>query len=674
MSYFSKAEQDFLLKIINAAPVTRPMEDIALWVEGKRLLPASTPIPGHWRNAITPYGIEIMNSLSPNSGIQRVVVMKSRKCGLTTIMENAIAYYMLENPSEILYATASEDLAKDWGNNKIMSVIESMGGLDRITANKTSAKSRRTGDTSDKKEYIGGSLDVMSSNSKRARRQLDKRCLFIDEVDGVEAVTNTGEGKWTEIMFGHTASWGTKKKIALFGSPTIYETSLTYEYYKQGDCRRFLVPCPYCGELIELRLDIENSASFGLKAETKAGEIISAFYVCENCGEPIRNEQKLDMYNENPKCLKYPKKKIEKYKWEATKKPDDIAWRSYGLNALYSPIGMLTFADVAKAKAKAEAGESVDMRSYINIYVGKPYKDEATRPTLSKVLEHRGEYSRGVVPPGVLFLTMACDVQRGSKNNPDNPPRIECEVMGTGYGYKTWSVEYMVFAGEVDDPYGGAWEDMYQWIKEINGTFYSGSGIPFQLKMIGIDSGDAADGRAEKVYRFCERWSPFAYPIKGFSQLTARRHEKADIPGAASFKKYRTAKIGTAGEYVLEISTAYYKDVFFGRMNINATKDNPHPNGYCDFPADYADDYFVQLTNSEKLASGGFKDIGAHEALDCRIYNLCLSDAWLDAEVRRMKDEAVKKGADSSWVQMTINAKTVLEQLQIYLSAFSAEK
>ena len=674
MSQLTADDREFLLEVLEAAPVKRPIEDIAEWVEGRRILPPSTPIPGPWRNSVTPYGIEIMNSLSPNSGIQRVTIMKSRKCGLTTIIENAVAYYMLENPSEILYTTASEDLAKDWGDKKIMKVIESLNGLDRITVNSTNAKTRRSADKTLKKEYIGGTLDIMSSNSKSARRQLDKRGLFIDEVDGVEAVTTTGEGKWTEILFGHTASWGTRRKIALFGSPTVEETSLTHEYFLQGDCRRFMVPCPYCGHLIELNLDMESNSVFGLKAETLAGEIIDAYYICPHCGEPIRNEQKLEMYSDHPRCLKYPEKEIEKYRWEPTKKPEDSAWRSYQLNALYSPIGMLTFTDVAKARAKAEAGDDEDMRSYVNIYKGKAYKQKGSRPAFEKMLEHRGTYSRGTVPPGVLFLTMACDVQRGSENKPDNPPRIELEVMGTGIGYKTWSIDYRVFEGSTDDAYAGAWEDMYQWMKGINGTFYNKDGVEFQLKKIAIDSGDAAKNkegvsRSEIVYRFCERWAPFAYPIKGFSQLAARRDEEADIPGAASFKKYRKAKIGTAGEEVIEISTAYYKESLFARLNINATEDNPHPNGYCDFPRDYPDDYFVQLTNSEKIV-GGFKDINPHEALDCRIYNLCMSDVWLEEQVKRLREQKRAKGANETWVRMNINSRTVLERLQTQMLAY----
>jgi phage terminase large subunit GpA-like protein len=668
----SKADKEFLLGIIAAAPVKRPVEDIAAWVEGRRILPASTPIPGPWHNAVTPYGVEIMQSLAPNSGIQKVAVMKSRKCGLTTIMENVIGYYILENPSEILYATASDDLARDWGENKIMPVIESMGGLDRITANVTNAKSRRTGDRSDKKEYIGGKLDIMSSQSKRARRQLDKRCLFIDEVDGVEAVTSTGEGKWIPILEGHTASWGSKRKIAIFGSPTVWETSLTREYYEQGDCRHFFVPCPYCGEPVELRLDIDSNSACGLKAETAAGEITGAYYLCERCGEPIRNEQKLEMFSEHPRALKHPGKAVEKYHWRPTQKPADAAWRSYYINALYSPIGMLTFTDIAKARAKAEAGDHNDMRSYINIYAGLPYKDAGSRPRLSKVLEHRGAYTRGTVPPGVLFLTMACDVQRGSARGSGSPPRVECEIMGTGLGYKTWSIDYWVETGPVDDPYSGAWEALYQRTRDVKGVFYSKDGIPFQIQMIGIDSGDAAEGRSEIVYRFCERWSPWAFPIKGFGRLSARSGEKADIPGTNSFKKYRMARIGSGGEHVLEVSTAHYKAALFSRLNINAAEDNRRPNGYCDFPADYSDDYFIQLTNSERREGGSFHDLGAHEAMDCRIYNLALSDAWLAAQVSIARSEAKAAGANPVRVEMAINARVVLERLQKQLLACGA--
>ena len=623
------------------------------------MLPTSTPIPGPWRNSVTPYGIEIMNSLAPNSGIQMVVVMKSRKCGLTTIMENVVGYYIIENPSEILYATASEELARDWGDNKIMGVIESLGGLDRITANTTSAKSRRTGNTSDKKEFAGGKLDIMSSQSKRARRQLDKRCLFIDEVDGVEAVTSTGEGLWTEILFGHTASWGSKRKIALFGSPTVFETSLTHKYYLQGDCRRFMIPCPYCGKPIELRLDLENGASFGLKAESKGGEIITAYYLCEYCTEPIHNEHKLEMFSEQPQCLKYPEKEIEKYHWEPTKKPDDSAWRSYHINALYSPIGMLTFTDVAKARAKAEAGDHVDMRSYVNIYMGRPYKDEGSRPKIENVIELRSGYKSGTVPNDVLFLTMSVDVQAGSKKDPNNPPRLELEVLGHGLGYRTWSILYKTILGETDDPFAGAWEELNSWAIETDLQFIRTDGTALRIQIIFIDSGD----QSEIVYQFCGEWIN-TYPIKGFGFIKANteKKEKGDIPGAGNYRRWRMAKFGSNTVY--EISTNYYKSLFYNRLKIERQPAEPQRPGFCSFPYDYAEEYFAMLTGEEKRRDGSFHAVRNRvEALDCRVYNLCAADVWLDAQVQNWKLYLQSQKASALEIQQ-INSRFVLEWLE----------
>jgi phage terminase large subunit GpA-like protein len=70
------------------------------------------------------------------------------------------------------------------------------------------------------------------------------------------------------------------------------------------------------------------------------------------------------------------------------------------------------------------------MRSYVNIYAGLPYKDTGSRPKLSTVIALKGNYVSGTVPEGVLFLTAAVDVQAGSQKDPDNPPRLEMEVLG----------------------------------------------------------------------------------------------------------------------------------------------------------------------------------------------------------------------------------------------------
>ncbi|MDR1174098.1 MAG: phage terminase large subunit family protein [Treponema sp.] len=663
-------ELEFLIEQNNYRPDTPPVRLISEWVEGRRILPAASPLPGPWRNQVTPYSVEIMDNMSPYNPCQIQAIMKARKLGLTTAIENCVAYYISEVPAEQLYSTANEQLAKDWSSKKISHVIDSLGIRHKLIAADQNAKSRRTGDRMFTKEYVGGALDIITASSMMARRALDKRCLWIDETDGIAPLTSTGEGLWSDILIAHTNSYGARRKVSIFSSPTTDEASLIKQYYDQGDQRKFLVPCPVCGRHIELKLNDEQTA-YGLKAETKAGKIIDAYYLCEYCAEPIYNNDKRKFYSDKPRCKKYPQKALEPARWEPTKKTDPIR-PSYQMNALYSPLGMLTFREIAEQREKKETEGPEGMRSWINIYAGLTFKDAASRPRLEAVINHRGSYPRGTVPAGVLFLTMAIDVQRGSSRDPNNPPRVELEVMGTGAGYRTWSIEYRVFPGETDDPYSGAWEDLYQWMKSINGFFYSAEGIPFRVEMIGIDSGDAAEGRSEVVYRFAERWSPYAFPLKGFAQLAARRGEKTDIPGAGSFKKYRLARIGGGGEYVIEVSTAFYKSTLFGRLNIEPYA--PSRPGYCEFPRDYPDDYFVQLTNSERRNDGSYRDIGAHEALDCRIYNLMLSDAYLDNQVNLAKEKRRAAGMNPMTVDLMTNSRFILDQLQAQIDSYGATR
>jgi phage terminase large subunit GpA-like protein len=418
-----------------------------------------------------------------------------------------------------------------------------------------------------------------------------------------------------------------------------------------------MVPCPYCGELIELRLNVDKGASFGLKAETQAGEIIGAYYVCENCGEQIRNEQKLEMFSGSPRCLKHPEKEIRKYEWQPTKKPDDSAWRSYQLNALYSPIGMLTFIDVVKAREKAEAGDHVDMRSYVNIFMGMPFKDEGSRPKIENVVEIRGDYKSGTVPKDVLFLTMAVDVQEGSKKDPNNPPRLELEVLGHGLGYRTWSVLYKSILGETDDPFGGAWEELNEWAVETGLQFTRTDGVPLKIQIVFIDSGD----QAETVYQFCGEWIN-TYPSKGFGFIKVADKEKGDIPGAGNYRRWKQAKFGS--NIVYEISTNYYKTLFYNRLKIERIPAEPQKPGFCAFPYDYNEDYFKMLTAEEKRTDGSFHKIhNRNEALDCRVYNLCAADVWLAAQVDNWKLYFQAQKASALQIQQ-INSRFVLEWLE----------
>jgi phage terminase large subunit GpA-like protein len=299
------------------------------------------------------------------------------------------------------------------------------------------------------------------------------------------------------------------------------------------------------------------------------------------------------------------------------------------------------------------------MRSYVNIFGGKAYKDEGSRPKIENVIALRGDYKSGTVPNQVLFLTMAVDVQKGSEKKESNPPRLELEVLGHGLGYRTWSVVYKSFLGDTDDPFSGAWEKLDAWAKETGLVFKRTDGVPLRVQIVFIDSGDQAD----TVYQFCGDWLN-TYPSKGFGFIKAdeKRREKGDIPGAGNYRRWRMAKFGS--NIVYEISTNYYKTLFYNRLKIERVNTEPQKPGFCSFPYDYAEEFFLMLTGEEKRTDGSFHKVrDRNEALDVRVYNLCAADVWLAAQVENWRLYYKAQGATALRIQQ-INSREVLEWLE----------
>ena len=89
----------------------------------------------------------------------------------------------------------------------------------------------------------------------------------------------------------------------------------------------------------------------------------------------------------------------------------------------------------------------------------------------------------------------------------------------------------------------------------------------------------------------------------------------------------------------------------------------PQAPGFCDFPLDYGDEYFAQLTAEELRSDGSFHKVRSrNEALDCRVMALCASDVYLDNLVRDHQNIARSHGANLAVLQ-TINSRWVLARI-----------
>lgn len=610
---------EIIKKIWESMPDQQPPQFISEFIENRRILPSNTPIPGRWRNWRSYYSVEIMDCLSPWNPTQHVDVMSASQVVKTSLMENTIGYYMGAMPSPILFMSGTDALLKKWATKRLEPLIDSLNLRDRLIAPVENEKSRRTGDTTFQKLFNGGFLEMASAQSPSSQRSDSVRILCLDELDAAPPLLTTGEGYWDENAEARTKAWGNRRKILACSTPTEFQTSTIYRRFLMGDQCEYFVPCPLCGKFQLLERGSERG-NHGIRVEMKNGNVDFVYYLCEHCHDAIFEHQKGDM--------------IRGGKWEPKTKPERLR-RSFHLNGLLSPVGMYSWIDYYTDYRKAQRSPD-GMRVFTNHGDGLPYVDTGQRPKMERVLTHRGKYPSGTVPSGVLYLTMFVDVQEGSKKDAANPQRLELEVMGIGAGYKTWSIVYKKFVGDIESPYSGAWEDLYQWAVQSELKFQRREdGFVFQVRLILVDSGF----NTSVVYQFCQRFRN-AFPSKGFRAIHRHKYEKPDELSDSSFKRYRKAKINDE-TMLFEISTIYYKTQIYSSLNVERTPNDPQPFAFSDFPVDYNEDYFDMLTAEEKMSDGSFQSHGRrNEALDCRVGCLCAADIFLDSELEIFKNWA----------------------------------
>jgi phage terminase large subunit GpA-like protein len=636
--------ESFLKKLIAGIPTRITTKTVTEYVNGKRIMPADTPRPGPFDISYTPYLKEIQDNLSANSPIIRTVVMKGHQIGFTTAAENVTCYWMDEHPASIQFMSATEDLLKDWVNLRLEPAIDSLDFRSKIVSQSGNARSRKTGDKATLKEFPGGFLVLASAQSPGKQRSKPIMILIRDEIDGAPRELTTGEGNWLQVSEARTSGYGTRKKILDFSTPIQVAESEIYPAYLDGDQRKYFVPCPHCGAFQELVWESEEDGSTaGMKWDlNEEGQVLNVWYECAHCQGKVHNHNKSEMLKEGY--------------WQATAVSSSATLRSYQISSLYAPVGMLSWKDVVEKYLEAQKHPD-GMRSFKTLYLGLPFEETGNRPKVEDVVGLRGKYRSGEVPDGVLFVTLAVDVQEGSAHDPSKPPRLELEICGHGIGYRTWSLGYRRLVGAVADPNEGAWQLLDDMWRDGSLELKRADGRVFFPVVAFIDSGTIPD----TVYEYCQGMAN-TFPVKGFNELSKRANEKGDEKTKSNFVRYRETRINDETK-IITISTNYYKNIVYRCLQKKRRDTGAQPPGFSDFPMDYPRKYFEMLTAEERRSDGSFHASGrANEALDCRVYNLCAAELYLDSKVTELRKAFQQQGTPAHQLAL-INSKWVLENL-----------
>ncbi len=594
-----------------------------------------------------PYLTEIMECLSPASPFREVAIMFPAQSGKTFTADTMAMYYIEAVPSEIVYATSNETMAKKWLEREIEPRAAHSGIVFKTEVETKSQ--RKTGDTSISKIFPGGNLDAVTANSAGQLASATKRIVLADEVDRWKIKLGE-QGSTLNQLRARTQAWGNQAKIFWFSTPTTEDASVIFVIYQQGDQRQYYVPCPYCGTM--QLLDFFEGRGYGLHWEHRSGHIYkkSIELICENknCGRGIRESSKPGM--------------LLGGQWRASAIPEYEHICSFHINGLYS--FQLKWYDIVVAYEEGQKSE-LAKQDFDQLKMGRPHKQKGSKIRADKIIENRGTYKSGTVPDGVLFLTAGVDVQEGSKKDPANPPRLEMEILGIGSQWRTWSICYEVFKGEIDDPYAGAWEEMTQWFieKHGGGKFYRNDGFEFPLRFMLVDSGDGK--MSDVVYDFCSRpeWVN-TFPSKGMPDIRMGKKDGPRPDEIIQGNRLPWRRSVLDNDILLYlINTNYYKHKIFNYFNVERTESPIQRFGYCEFPADYSDWYFQMFASEEKRRDGSFHNPTGrrNEALDCRVMAMCAGDIWLSDEVTQWREWAKSMKLPQQAIYKKYNRNYVLD-------------
>lgn len=568
----------------------RPEPDILVseWADKHRMLPQkSSAEPGPWRTERTPYLREIMDGMSATSDVEEIVLMKGAQLGGSEVLLNALGYIIDHAPGPTMIVQPTVDLAKRFSRQRIEPLVVD---TPRLAGKVAEGRSRSARGSMLSKEFMGGILIITGANSAVGLRSMPARWLLLDEVDGYPADVDE-EGAPIDLAEARQRTFARGKRIKV-STPTVSGTSVIEAAYLASDRRRYYVPCPECDAMQPLEFQRLTWSKLGLEPR-------DAVYVCRACEHPIENHEKTAM--------------LARGEWRAEAPTTDTRLRGYHLSALYSPVGWLSWGQIAEQFIKVRK-DPEKFRVWTNTVLGETWKERGEAPEWERLHARREPYELGTVPRGGLILTAGADVQKD---------RIVVEIVAWGRGKRSWSIDYGVLPGDTADLEGGPWHQLDELLARSFPHEDSTDEHPIEMpiRVLAVDSGY----NTQTVYTWCRK-----YPLNRVIAVKGQEGGGVLIGTPTSVDINLRGRRPIHGYKVWPVCGAVAKSELYGFLRLEVpAEDQPYPAGFCHFP-EYDEDYFKQLTGEHLVShknKRGFVMLAwelipgrENHVLDCRAY------------------------------------------------------
>lgn len=663
--------KDQLIQVVNAGLTFVSDIKPSGWTEKK--VKMKDPFPGPFRYSKTPYAREIIDCLSQTHPAHTVALMKGAQIGMSSgVIMPGIGWIIENSPGNTyLSVGAPELIPKAMG--KVDHILDTTGLRRLIKPQSQRVKNQKTGDTNSAKEFPGGTFYIGSANNHKNLRQEDIRYVFLDDFEAVKK-SSKQSGSTLSLVKTRQISYHGKSKLFLISTPELKETSNIEPAYLLGDQRKFLIPCPCCGERIEIKWSHEDP---------KTKEMVGITWELDDDNKLIKGSVKYRCQ----KCLLYfdDKEKdiwLNDGKWTATATPSVEGYFSYHISSLYAPIGMADWAYwVGEYLAACPPDGDIieeDLQTFYNVCLGLTYEVKAEKMSAKRLQGNTRDYQVGIVPEQqsikdgngrIIMITCACDL-----NGTLDDARLDYEVLawsetGSTYSIKHGSIGTFIpnqTKAQKEKDNRSRWTYEHDRENSVWNVFKDVLAQPWifdndrkmRIFATGVDTGHCE----KEAYQFIDKYTANGAIIFGLKGDKETKYLPFTLD-AKWFKK------GLARRNLYMVLGGVIKDTLSRQMKLrwDQHKEETQPVGFCNFPQSrdglYEYKSFFSHFESEerKIEKNKKNELSArwekitptaqNHLWDCRVYNMVTADI----AVKNMLEEMdIKNGVWSDFVSIAL--------------------
>lgn len=581
----------------DALQLMLPPEQITVseWAGKYRMLDSkSSAIPGPWNNDITPYLTGVMDEFN-NYETSKIIFVKPTQVGGTEALQNMIGYIVMQDPAPTMIVYPTETLAKSISENRLQPMLRATPEL-----------ARRFDENSQLLElqFDGMYLTLAGSNSPSGLASKPIRFVLMDEVDKYPG-TSGKEADPIKLATERTKTFH-DKKIYITSTPTLKTGHIWKEKESADIEKHYFVPCPHCGEYIELKFS--NIRFPDEEGMTYADRAEFATYICQECGCAITDADKNNM-------IRHGEWRIVRHNTQYVRSV------AFWINTLYSPF--VRWADIVKEFLTTKDDPDL-FQNFVNSWLAEPWEDTKLKTSAELVLERQTELPEYVVPSWAKILTGGVDVQETS---------LYWSIRAWGDYLTSQNIAHgqVLSFNDIDNI--------------MNAEYLNENGEPMIVNLCLVDSGDQTD----IVYDFCATHSDYALPVKGSSH--------------AQLSNYKLSKINRTdsramGTTLILVDSGAYKDMIAGRMQRDNGRGSWMVYSGCDM------EYAKQVTAEHKVNvkhGNTVKKVwqlktshADNHYLDTEVYNAAAADILGVRQLHLMKEEDVSvpeyKPPEEQWI------------------------